>query len=116
MTLALARHSPLANTKRVQISQRLGENWFAYTVSGFNGLPQYVIDPSPPIEATGVSPEPRVVAITLPDNTTFRFSARLTPNKLYTEIAGGNIVFDPMPGTVGQLSEAVNGVYVRSGE
>jgi RHS repeat-associated protein len=91
----------------VQVSQRLGENWYAYTVSGFNGLPQYVIDPAPPLDATGVEPEPRVVAITLPDNTTFRFSPRLTPNHLYTEIAGGNIVFDPLPGTIGQL-EAVN--------
>ncbi|HEY4248180.1 MAG TPA: LamG-like jellyroll fold domain-containing protein [Lacunisphaera sp.] len=91
----------------VQVSQRLGENWFAYTVSGFNGLPQYVIDPAPPLDATGVDPEPRVVAITLPDNTTFRFTPRLTPNHIYTEIAGGNIVFDPLPGTIGQL-DAVN--------
>jgi len=87
----------------VQVSQKLGEAWYAYTVSGFQGLPQYVIDPSPPIDATGIEPEPRIVSITLPDNTTFRFSARLTPNRTYTEISGGQIVFDAMPGTLGEL-------------
>ncbi len=91
----------------VQSSRTLGEDWFAYTVSGYLGVPEYVVDPSPPFEATGVEPKPRMVSVTLPDNTTFRFSARLTPNHKSSEITGGQIVFDAMPGTVGSL-EAVN--------
>lgn len=90
---------------RLQKSLALGEAWFAWSdSSGPAGFPAYMLDPAPPLEATGVPPAPRTITITLPTDVVYRFSARMNPQKqVAAPIRFGRMVFDPMPGTVGTL-------------
>ena len=90
---------------RVQKSLALGEAWFAWSDnSGPAGFPAYMLDPAPPLDATGVQPTPRTVTITLPTDVVYRFTARMDPRRqVAAPIRFGRIVFDAMPGTVGTL-------------